>query len=85
MRILSIVLILSLSSCASVKVKFEKCTSEFVCTKLSYWSKKDHAEGLAAKYGDLEFMSNSSVLKDGAFENAAATSLNDITKKLELN
>jgi len=75
MKILILILCLTLSSCASVKINSKVCKSQYECTTISYWSKKDHPEGVEAKVGDMEFSSKSSVSKDSALEQAGAMAL----------
>ena len=85
MKKLAIILItIILSSCASVKVTAKQCIALNVCTEISYWSKKDHADGVTVKYKDLEFSSNSSVSKDSIIETTVAGGLSDIFKQIKI-
>lgn len=84
MKILLLIMCMALSSCASVKVNGEKCIAVGVCTKISYWSKKDHPNGVTVKYGDLEFTSKSSVSKDSVVEQAVANGVSDIFKQVKI-
>lgn len=79
-----IILITLLTSCASVKVNFEKCTGLNKCTRIAYWSKKDHPNGVTVKYGDIEFTSNASVSKDSVIETAVAGGVSDILKQVKI-
>lgn len=84
MKLTLIILITLLTSCASVKVKGKICKSEFDCTEFSYWSKKDHPDGVTFKYKDIEFTSKASVAKSSPLEEAGIAVLKKALEKVEL-
>jgi len=70
-KLLTLLLIIFLSSCASTKINITRCEGLNHCTTVSYWSKKDHPSGVIVRYKDLEYISNASVATSSPLEEGA--------------